>query len=108
VQRDEQGSWLFRLWLECLTQAARDEVFRKLAATFWSGNRALVAGQIGATFNEVESKAPLPPDQLATAMIALDVGLAVQHLVDPDAVSLDVYVPLFDLLFGRLVEASDE
>ena len=108
MQRDEQGSWLFRLWLECLTQAARDEVFRKLAATFWSGNRALVAGQIGATFNEVGSKAPLPPDQLATAMIALDVGLAVQHLVDPDAVSLDLYVPLFDLLFGRLVEASDE
>jgi hypothetical protein len=24
--------------------------------------------------------------------------------VDPDAVSLDVYVPLFDLLFGRLIE----
>jgi hypothetical protein len=41
-------------------------------------------------------------------MIALDVGLAVQHLVDPDAVSLDLYVPLFDLLFGRLIEAGDE
>ena len=108
MQTDEQGSWLFRLWLECLTQAARDDVFRKLAATFWSGNRALVAGQISATFDEIRRKAPLPPDQLATAMIALDVGLAVQHLVDPDAVSLDVYVPLFDLLFGRLVEGSDE
>jgi AcrR family transcriptional regulator len=106
IQGEERGSWLFRLWLECLTQAARDEEFRKLAATFWSGNRALVAGQVGATFKEVGSKAPLPPDQLATAMIALDVGLAVQHLVDPDAVSLDVYVPLFDLLFGTLVEAD--
>jgi AcrR family transcriptional regulator len=108
VQKEEQGSWLFRLWLECLTQAARDEEFRKLAATFWSGNRALVAGQIGATFKEVGSKPPLPPDQLATAMIALDVGLAVQHLVDPDAVSLDVYVPVFDVLFGELVEAGGD
>lgn len=108
VQADEQGSWLFRLWLECLTQAARDEGFRKLAATFWSGNRALLAGQIGETYNEIGSKPQLPPDQLATAMIALDVGLAVQHMVDPDAVSLDLYVPLYDLLFGRLVdEASD-
>ncbi len=107
VQEDEQGSWLFRLWLECLTQAAREEGFRELAATFWSGNRALVARQIGATFKELGSEAPLPADQFATAMIALDVGLAVQHLVDPDAVSLDLYVPLFDLLFGRLLEARD-
>ena len=65
-------------------------------------------GRSGATFKEVGSKAPLPPDQLATAMIALDVGLAVQHLVDPEEVSLDLYVPLFDLLFGGLVEASGE
>jgi AcrR family transcriptional regulator len=106
IQKDEKGSWLFRLWLECLTQAARDEEFRKLAATFWSGNRVLVGGQVAATFKEAGRKTPLPPDQLATAMIALDVGLAVQHLVDPDAVSLDVYVPLFDLLFGQLVEPS--
>jgi AcrR family transcriptional regulator len=104
VQKSEQGSWLFRLWFECLNQAARDEEFRKLAATFWSGNRALTAGQIGATFERANREPPLPPDQLATAMIALDVGLAIQHMVDPDAVSLDLYVPLFDLLFGSMVE----
>ena len=104
VQKGEAGKWLFRLWLECLTKAARDEEFRKLAATFWSGNRAVLAEQIGETYQEVGSEAPLSVDQLATGMIALDVGLAVQHLVDPDAVSLDVYIPLFDLLFGRLVD----
>jgi AcrR family transcriptional regulator len=108
MQEDEQGGWLFRLWLECLTQAARDEEFRKLAATFWSGNRALVAGQVEETYKELGRKPQLPPAELATGMIALDVGLAVQHLVDPGAVSLDVYVPLFDLLFGSLVEAGDE
>jgi AcrR family transcriptional regulator len=104
VQKDEGGSWLFRLWLECLTQAARDEEFRKLAATFWSGNRALLAEQTKETYKEIGGKPPLPPKQIATAMIALDVGLAVQHLVDPDEVSLDLYVPLYDLLFGRLVD----
>jgi AcrR family transcriptional regulator len=107
VQKGEKGGWLFRLWLECLTQAARDEEFRELAATFWSGNRTLVAGQIKATFKEIGRKPPLPPDQIATAMIALDVGLAVQHLVDPEEVPLEVYVPLFDLLFGSLVDAQD-
>jgi hypothetical protein len=39
-------------------------------------------------------------------MIALDVGLAVQHLVDPEAAPLDLYVPLFDLLFGQLIETD--
>ena len=106
LQKEEGGSWLFRLWLECLTQAARDPEFRKLAATFWSGNRALLAGQIKATFKEVGRKPPLPPEQIATAMIALDVGLAVQHLVDPEEAPLDLYVPLFDLLFGQLVESD--
>jgi AcrR family transcriptional regulator len=103
VQKGEEGSWLFRLWLECLTQAARDEEFRKLAATFWSGNRALLAEQTKGTFKELGRKPPLPAKQIATAMIALDVGLAVQHLVDPDEAPLDLYVPLFDLLFGNLV-----
>jgi AcrR family transcriptional regulator len=106
VQRAEGGNVLFRLWLECLTQAARDEEFRKLAATFWSGNRGVLAEQTKATFEEIGRKPPLPPKQIATAMIALDVGLAIQHLVDPDEAPLDLYVPLFDLLFGSLVETD--
>jgi AcrR family transcriptional regulator len=108
VQKREEGSWLFRLWLECLTQAARDEDFRKLAATFWSGNRGLVAEQTKEVYKELGSEPPLPPRQIATAMIALDVGLAVQHLVDPDEAPLDLYVPLFDLLFGRLVDPDTD
>jgi AcrR family transcriptional regulator len=106
VQKDEGGRWLFRLWLECLTQAARDEEFRKLAATFWSGNRAILSEQVQETFKEIGQEPPLPTKQIATAMIALDVGLAVQHLVDPDEAPLDDYVPLFDLLFGEMVETD--
>jgi AcrR family transcriptional regulator len=108
VQKGDEGNWLFRLWLECLTEATRDEQFRKLAATFWSGNRALLAGQAAATFKELGRRPPVPPDQLATAMIALDVGLAVQHLVDPEEAPLELYVPLFELLFGELVQTNGE
>jgi AcrR family transcriptional regulator len=107
VQAGEDGRWLFRLWLECLTQAARDDEFRGLATSFWSGNRALLASQIESVFEDLEREPPLPPNQIATAMIALDVGLAVQHLVDPDEVPLDFYLPLFDLLFGELVDTDD-
>jgi AcrR family transcriptional regulator len=106
MQDKEGGHWLFRLWLECLTQAARDEKFRELAATFWSGNRALLAGNIEREYDRVGSKPPVPAEDIATAMTALDIGLAVQHLVDPDAVPLDLYVPLYELLFGSLVESD--
>jgi AcrR family transcriptional regulator len=106
VQKDEGGTWLFRLWLECLTQAARDEDFRELAATFWSGNRAMLSEQVQQTFKGIGRTPPLPTKQIATAMIALDVGLAVQHLVDPDEAPLDDYIPLFDLLFGEMVETG--
>jgi AcrR family transcriptional regulator len=104
----EDGTWLFRLWLECLTLAMRDEEFRKLAATFWSGNRELLTEQTREVFEEIGRNPPLPPDQIATAMIALDIGLVVQHVVDPDAVPLDLYVPLFDLLIGRLADPGAE
>lgn len=104
MYQEDDGDWLLRLWLECVTQAARDDEFRKLAATFWSGNRALLAEQTREVFKEVGQKLPLPPAQIATAMIALDVGLVVQHMVDPEEVPLDVYVPLFDLLFGQRVD----
>ena len=56
----------------------------------------------------VRAQPPAPPKHIATAMIALDIGLVVQHLVDPEAVSLDLYVPLFDLLIGRLVGPDTE
>jgi hypothetical protein len=64
----------------------------------------MLSEQISATYKELGRKPPLPSVQLATAMIALDVGLAVQHLVDPEEAPLDDYVPLFDLLFGQLVD----
>jgi len=108
MYEDESGRWLFRLWLECLTQAARDEDFRRLAATFWSGNRGVLAEGARDAFEQSGRKPPLPPKEIGTAMIALDVGLAVQHLVDPDEVSLDLYVPLFDLLFGTLVDTDSD
>jgi hypothetical protein len=39
---------------------------------------------------------------LASALIALDIGLALQHYVDPDTVPLSVYPELYELLFGPL------
>jgi hypothetical protein len=35
-------------------------------------------------------------------MIAMDIGLALQHFVDPDAVPLSAYPELYDAVFGPL------
>ncbi len=102
----EEDRWLFALWLECLAHAARNPEFRTLAATFWSGNRAIAAGQAEDAFAESGVEPPIEPKHVATALIALDIGLALQNLVDPDAVPLDLYPRLYELLFGPLVEPA--
>jgi len=106
-QRNDDDRWLFELWLELLAHAARDPEFAKLAATFWSGNRAMLTQITEATFVEVGRELPVEARHLATAQIALDIGLAVQHLVDSDAVPLELYPKLYVLLFGELVTPPD-
>jgi len=102
IQGHAEGRWLFRLWLELLAHASRDDQFRQIAAGFWSANRALSAQAIAGAYAGASRKPPLAPEDLATAMIALDIGLALQHFVDPDAVPLRTYPDLFELLFGPL------
>ena len=101
-QRNDDDRWLFELWLELLAHAVRHPEFARAAAGFWSGNRAMLAGMTEATAAEAGVELPLEATDLATAQIALDIGLAVQHLVDPDAVPLDLYPKLYVLLFGGL------
>jgi AcrR family transcriptional regulator len=104
ARRYEHGQrWLFELWLECLAHAARHPEFASLPATFWRGNRRLVADWIGGLYSEAREPPPIDPKHLASALTALDIGLAVQNLVDPDEVPLDLYPQLYALLFGPLI-----
>jgi AcrR family transcriptional regulator len=97
IQANDEDRWLFRLWLELLAHAGRDERFREIAAGFWSGNRERVARLLEASGREL----PTEPKRLASAMIAMDIGLALQHFVDPEGAPLDLYPELYELLFGR-------
>lgn len=107
-QRNDDDRWLFELWLELLAHAVRHPEFARLAATFWSGNRAVLAGMTETTASRTGAELPLAAEHLATAQIALDIGLAMQHLVDPEAVPLDLYPQLYVLLFGRFVSPPGE
>jgi AcrR family transcriptional regulator len=104
ARRYERGQrWLFELWLECLAHAARHPDFASLPATFWRGNRRLVADRIDQVYAGVGKRPPIDAKHLASALTALDIGLAVQNLVDPEEVPLDLYPQLYDLLFGPLI-----
>ncbi|MGI8727030.1 MAG: TetR/AcrR family transcriptional regulator [Solirubrobacterales bacterium] len=101
MQAQPGSERLLRLWLELLAEAGRDEDLRKLAAGFWSGNRGLLAELIRRDYAARDDPPPADPGQLASAVIALDIGLAIQHYVDPDAVGLDIYPDLLEALFGE-------
>jgi AcrR family transcriptional regulator len=98
IQAKAEGRWIWRLWFECLAQAGRDEELRQLAATFWRGNRERTAKLIKIALPHHKGRAKA----IATALIALDIGLAIQHFVDPEDVPLDLYPELYVLLFSPL------
>ena len=102
IQANPEGRWIWRLWFECLAQAGRDEELRRLAATFWHGNREGVAKLIETTLPHHKDRAKA----IATALIALDIGLAIQHFVDAEEVPLDLYPELYVLLFSPLSQAD--
>jgi AcrR family transcriptional regulator len=106
IQAHAEGRWLFRLWLELLAHAGRDQAFREIAAGFWSTTRQLGADGTRRAFEEAGAKPPVDPNHIATAMIALDIGLALQHFVDPEAAPLELYPELYELLFGPLAPAT--
>jgi AcrR family transcriptional regulator len=104
LQAHTEDRWLFRLWFECLAQASRDQKLRELAASFWRGNRARGADLIARYMPHHAERAK----SISTALIALDIGLAIQHFIDPEDVPLEVYPELYVLLFGPLAHAVAE
>jgi AcrR family transcriptional regulator len=103
IQAKAEGRWIWRLWFECLAQAGRDEELRELAATFWRGNRERIAKLIESVLPHHKDRAKA----IATALIAVDIGLAIEHFVDPDEVPLDLYPELYVLLFSPLSQQPE-
>ena len=99
LQVEPESAWMFRLVLEVLAHASRHEEFRALPAQFWSETRELIAEVTAGAFARAGKEPPADPKLLATAMIALNVGLSIQRHVDPDAVPLEAWPELFELMF---------
>jgi AcrR family transcriptional regulator len=99
---DREGAWAWVLLLELLVHAERDPEFRTIAAGFWRGTRDLTAEVVRRDAEDRGIELPADPRAIATALIAVDIGIAVQHSVDPDDVPLSLYPELYELLFGSL------
>jgi AcrR family transcriptional regulator len=80
--------WLYGM----RTPAARESIAQWL--------RAVRAANTKEIIERTGGRPPLPADQLAALMTALDVGVAFQHLIDPDAVPTEVYTHGLNAVLG--------
>lgn len=84
---------LVEFWLYGMrTPEARESVARWLRAVREANAKEILERTGG--------NPPLPADQLAAMMTALDVGVAFQHLIDPDGVPTEVYAHGLTAILG--------
>lgn len=100
------GSWLMDrteveliLMLEFVLKGARDPEFAREAARYWSSIRAGMAEHIERRARAEGQSLPAPSRDLASVVIGMGVGFALQHMIDPDEVPATVYPKMLALFF---------
>jgi AcrR family transcriptional regulator len=91
--------WLILL-IEFWAQAARDRRTQRVFDRRHGGLRAAIAETLGERAARLGIPLALPADELATVLIALTNGFAVERLADPKAVPGDLYGRAVDLLLS--------
>jgi AcrR family transcriptional regulator len=74
------------LELEVITQALRDRKLRRTVGKAYTHMRDAIASLIEQQYAGAGAKPPLPPDQLAIAIMAGSLGVGLMQALDPDAV----------------------
>jgi len=109
--REGAGQWmgvvdrephLVLLYMEFWAYAARDPELRPRFATHFASVRAALAEILSEGAGELDVELLLPPEEVATALQALADGIALQKMVDPGAVSDDLFARLLSLIFAGL------
>jgi AcrR family transcriptional regulator len=93
----QRRRWL-TLLIEFWAQAARDPKLRPKFAERHGKLRSAIAEVLAERTDKLGLRLALSPDQLATVLIALTNGMAVEHLADPQGVPKDLYGHALDLL----------
>lgn len=93
----QRRRWL-TLLIEFWAEAARDPKLRPKFAERHGKLRSAIAEVLAERTDKLGLQLALSPDQLATVLIALTNGMAVEHLADPQGVPKDLYGRALDLL----------
>jgi AcrR family transcriptional regulator len=97
VYLKQRRRWLVLL-IEFWAEAARDPKLRPKFAQRHARLRAAVGEAVAERAVKLGHPLPLPAVDLATLLIALTNGMAVERLADPDAVPEDLYARALDIL----------
>jgi AcrR family transcriptional regulator len=95
----QRRRWL-TLLIEFWAQAARDPKLRPKFAERHGKLRSAIADVLAERADGLGLSLALPAEQLATVLIALTNGMAVEQLADPHGVPKDLYGRALDLLLG--------
>jgi AcrR family transcriptional regulator len=94
---EQRRRWLILL-IEFWAESARDPKLRPKFAQRHAGLRAAVAEVVAERAARLDYQLLLPADDMATLLIALTNGMAVELLADPAAVPEDLYARALDIL----------
>jgi AcrR family transcriptional regulator len=95
----QRRRWLILL-IEFWAQAARERKSRRMFERRHEGLRTAIAETLDERAARLGTPLALPAEELATVLIALTNGFAVERLADPGAVPADLYGRVLDLLLA--------
>ena len=98
----------FQLYSEFRSHALRDAATRKRLAQHYRRLRKVIAGVIEAQFAALDIALPATPSDLASMVVAVDEGLAIQRGVDPKAVRPELLVELLATLVQAVTALAHE
>lgn len=99
VAKDRQ--WCL-LYMEFWARAVRDPKLRRLFADQYETWRSGIAFIIDSQATELAIELDAPPDELASALIALFEGHVLQRMIDPNRLEEGFFTRLLLRFFGRL------
>jgi AcrR family transcriptional regulator len=97
-----------RLFFEFSAYAARNEDFRQELVTRYRTLRERIAEGFVRRCEELEVEPPIPPDQFATMIVAMGNGIALEKLLEPEAVPEDLYPTMLASFFLGMREVAEQ
>ena len=107
MERFDAAPWGLKLHMEFAEYARRDPKLRDDFAVRVGAVRRAVARNLEEQSAATGREMPLGPERLAAVLRALGLGLAMERLVDPDAVPAELFGDFVEALFELVFEAAE-